>query len=147
MAKEETYNSFLCPFCDAELNPRQGPIIKTKGRLEAERFAVTTDVFLSSGLGVYGRTTATDVELRDGAKIEFSCPQCNAPFSEPGEQLAHIRMKDANGRLFQVSFNKTYGKRSTFVIDPEKREVAQEFGADAQSYREDIDKRLNFFGT
>jgi hypothetical protein len=147
MAKQAAYNSFLCPYCEAELNPRKGPIIKVKGRLEAPGFAVTTDVFLSSGLGVYGRTTATDVELKEGAKIEFSCPKCNAPFSEPDEDLAHIRMRDADGRLFQVSFNKTYGKRSTFVIDSDKGEVAQEFGADAQVYREDIDKRLNFFGT
>jgi hypothetical protein len=56
-------------------------------------------------------------------------------------------MRDGAGRLFQVSFNKTYGKRSTFVIDSDKQEVAQEFGADAQVYREDIDKRLNYFGT
>lgn len=146
--KAAEYNSFLCPYCDAELNPGRGPTIKMKGRLDAPKFSVTTDVFFSAGLGVYGRTTDKSVELREGAKIELMCPACKAPFSESEEdELAHIRMRDLEGRAFMVSFNKHYGKRSTFVIDTEKREVAQEFGEDAMAYREDIDKRLNFFGT
>jgi hypothetical protein len=145
--REPIYNSFHCPFCDIPLNPGRGPIIKMKGRLECATFAVTTDVFLSAGLGVYGRLTANHIDIREGARIEFLCPSCHSPFSQPDEELAQVRMHDAEGREFIVSFNKTYGKRSTFVIDPKKREVAQEFGEDALSYRDDIQKRMNFFGT
>jgi hypothetical protein len=147
MPTDEVFNAFFCPYCEAELNPGSGPIIKLKGRLDGPGFSVTTDVFLPSGLGVYGRTTATGVDLREGARFEFLCPACGSPLSQPEDQLAQVRMRDAEGRVFLVSFNKTYGKRSTFVIDPEKRSVAQAFGADAQAYREDLNKRLNYFGS
>jgi len=145
--KATEYESFSCPYCEHELNPHKGPIIKMKGRLDAPTFSVITDVFFSSRLGVYGRTTAEGVQLREGAKVHFMCPACKAPFSESDDdELAHIRMRDAKGRAYVVSFNKTLGKRSTFVIDEEKREVAHQFGEDANAYREDIDKRVNFFG-
>lgn len=141
-------NSFSCPHCDAALNPGNGPIIKMMGKLEADTFSVTTDVFLPSGLGVYGRVAATGGELREGAKIEFSCPTCGAALSSSvDDELAQVSMKDREGRVYLVSFNKSYGKQSTYVIDPEARQVESQFGADAESYREDLDKRLNFFGS
>ncbi len=141
------YNAFFCPHCSTELNPGNGPIIRMKGRLDAPAFSVTTDVFLPSGLGVYGRLTATGVDLREGAKIEFSCPQCNQPFSDSKqEDLAQVHMRDDQQNVYIVGFNKCYGKRSTFVIDPNEKKVAREFGEDAGSYREDLDKKLNFFG-
>jgi len=148
MNGETSYNTFTCPHCDAELNPGNGPIIKLKGRLDAPSFSVTTDVFLPSGLGVYGRLTATHVKLREGAKIQFSCPACQAALAPSEEaELAQVRMTDHDGRIFLVSFNKCYGKRSTFVIDPEARQVERQFGDDAETYREDLDKTLNFFGS
>lgn len=142
------YNQFSCPHCDSVLNPGNGPIIKMKGRLEGPGFSVITDVFLPSGLGVYGRLTADHVILARGAKIEFSCPQCGAAFSDSeDDELAQVRMSDAEGRSYLVSFNKRYGKRSTFVIDPQARKVEREFGDDAEDFRESIDKKLNFFGS
>jgi len=142
------YNLFSCPHCDVVLNPGNGPIIKMRGRLEAERFSVVTDVFLPSGLGVYGRLTADHVTLHEGAKIQFSCPKCNALLSETEEdELAQVQMMDPEGRKYLVSFNKRYGKRSTFVIDPQARVVEREFGDDAEDFRGSIDKKLNFFGS
>jgi hypothetical protein len=142
-----TYDSFTCPHCDAELNPGRGPIIKMRGELEALHFSVTTDVFVSAGLGVYGGLTATGVVLREGAVIELSCPRCTRSFSQPGHaELAQVRMRDAAGRVYLVSFNKRFGKRSTFVIDPEKRQVERQFGDHADSFRAELDKTLNFFG-
>jgi len=146
-SSEPDYHAFFCPHCRAELNPGQGPIIKMTGRLDAPTFSVTTDMFLPSGLGVYGRLTATGVELREGAKIEFSCPVCAKPLSASAEdELAQVHMRDQDGRLFVVGFNKRYGRRSTFVIDPHQRKVEREFGEDAGRYREDADKVLNYFG-
>ncbi len=143
-----TLNSFSCPHCDADLNPDHGPIIKMTGKLEADTFSITTDVFLPSGLGVYGRVAATGVELREGAKIEFFCPTCGKALSSSvDDELAQVSMKDPEGRVYLVSFNKSYGKQSTYVINPEAKQVESQFGADAESYREDLDKRLNFFGS
>lgn len=144
---ERAYHAFHCPYCDVELNPGRGPIIKMKGRLEGPGFAVTTDLFLSSSLGVYGRLTGNNVELRDGAKIEFMCPSCGSPFSEPEEDLAQIVMRDEQDRTLVVSFNKNYGKRSTFVTDQDEPHSSEEFGDDANDFREDLHKRQNFFGT
>lgn len=148
MNGDPSYNTFTCPHCDAALNPGNGPIIKLRGRLDAPSFSVTTDVFLPSGLGVYGRLTATHVTLREGAKIQFACPACHIALAPSEEaELAQVRMADQDGRIFLVSFNKTYGKRSTFVIDPEARSVERQFGDDAETYRGDLDKTLNFFGS
>ncbi len=145
---ETTYNAFFCPHCEATLNLGHGPIIKMKGKLDAATFSVTTDVFLPSGLGVYGRATATGVDLRDGARVEFSCPDCGAALSRSeDDELAQVGMRDPEDRVFLVSFNKCYGKQSTFVIDPEARQVESQFGDDAESFREDLDKRMNFFGS
>ncbi len=145
---ETTYNAFFCPHCEAPLNQGNGPIIKMTGKLEAEKFSVTTDVFLPSGLGVYGRATATGVELRDGARVEFSCPDCGAALSRSvDDDLAQVGMRDHQDRVFLVSFHKCYGIQSTFVIDPEARQVESQFGEDADNFREDLEKRLNFFGS
>ncbi len=142
------YNTFMCPHCKIELNPGNGPIIKMRGRLDAPTFSVSTDVFLPSGLGVYGRLTATSVELGEGTKIQFACPDCKEPFSETDEDdLAQILMRDEAGKEYMVSFNKLFGKRSTFVIDPQGRNVEREFGDDAETYREDLDRDLNWFGS
>ena len=145
------YNRFVCPHCEADLNPGNGPIIKMRGRLDAAAFSVSTDVFLPSRLGVYGRLTATAVELREGAKIQFSCPSCAEPFSRSdADDLAHVQMFDADGQSYMVKFNKNFGKRSTFVIDPKEQRLEREFGADADAYRDSIDiddKDLNFFGS
>ena len=80
-----TYSTFLCPHCGAELNPGAGPIIQMQGRLHAPHFSVTTDLFLSAALGVYGRLSADHVSLREGAKIEFHCPDCDHSFSRSEE--------------------------------------------------------------
>ena len=144
------YNRFSCPHCDAELNPGRGPILQMRGRLDAPTFSVVTDVFIPSALGVYGRLTVTNVTLREGAKIEFFCPQCGADFSSAEDDLAHVRMRDDEGRDLLVGFNKHYGKCSTFVIDPREQEVRQQYGVDADAYRDSLDDSLemhiNFFG-
>ncbi len=143
-----TYNLFLCPHCEAELNPGHSPIIRMSGRLDAPEFSVTTEVFLPAGLGVYGRLTATGVTLREGAKIQFACPECGEPFSESDDdELAQVRMAGDGGKTYMVSFNKNYGKRSTFVIDPDGRSVERQFGDDADEFRDTLDKRLNWFGS
>jgi len=140
------YSTFFCPHCDAELNPGGGPIVKVRGRLHSPTFSVTTNLFLSARLGVYGRMAADHVELREGAKIEFFCPTCDESFSQSeDDDLVTIRMRDDDGRVFMVSFNKHYGKRSTFVVDPAGR-VDRTFGRDADSYRVALDKPVNFFG-
>jgi predicted RNA-binding Zn-ribbon protein involved in translation (DUF1610 family) len=145
---ETPYNAFSCPHCEASLNPGNGPIITMKGKLEGPNFAVTTNVFLPAGLGIYGRATATGVELREGARVEFSCPDCGAALSRSvDDDLAQVSMRDQEDHVFLVSFNKAYGTQSTFVIDPEAQQVESQFGDDAESFREDLDKRLNFFGS
>ncbi len=152
LANGPEYNLFICPRCNAELNPGRGPIIKLRGRLDAETFSVMTDVFLPSGLGVYGRLAATGVTLREGAKFQFFCPDCKQPLSESDEaNLAHVKMIDEEDKEYFVGFNKSYGKRSTFVVDPEHAKVERSFGDDADDYRERLDqtieKKINFFGS
>ena len=150
-ANGPVYNRFTCPHCDAELNPGNGPIIRLRGRLDAPTFSVETEVFLPSGLGVYGRLAATGITLREGAKFEFFCPDCKRRLSKnEDDPIAHVKMEDDGGKIFYVGFNKHYRKRSTFVIDARDMSVERTFGDDAEAYLEGLDetleKNLNWFG-
>lgn len=142
-----SYPAYFCPHCDAELNPGAGPIVRLRGGLDGPCFHVTVDVFLPAALGVYGRVAGEHVRLEDGALVQLACPACGSSLSSrEDDDLAQIRMLDGEGRTFAVSFNKRYGRRSTFVLDAETRLVDREFGADVEAFRPELNRRVNFFG-
>jgi hypothetical protein len=126
-----------------------GTIIKMDGVLECETFSVRTQFFFPSELGRYGAIIAGNVHVKEGAKVEFHCinPRCNTNFTATyNHELAEIRMQDGNGRSFVVVFNKIYGRRATFVVDPSDRKLVSSFGEHAESYAETFERPLNFFG-
>lgn len=149
MSSEPGKRTFYCPYCGEKLSFLDGTIIKLEGVLESETFAVRTQFFFHSALGQYGAIVGGNVQIKEGAKVEFHCinPRCNTNFTANyNHELAEIRMVDGNGRDFVVVFHKMYGRRATFVVDPTDRKLVDAFGEHADLYAETFERPLNFFG-
>lgn len=141
--------TFLCPRCREKLSFLDGTMVKLIGTLAAETFTARTQFFLPAELGRYGAIVAGDVTIREGAKVEFSCPnsRCGAGFTAAYDSnLAEILMVDAAGAEFVVVFHKIYGRRATFVVDQRARKLVGSFGEDAPGYSATFERPLNFFG-
>ncbi len=142
--------TFYCPFCGQKLSFLEGMLIKMVGRLHATTFSCKTMFYFSAQLGQYGCIVGEGVRVHDGAKVEFECINnaCKKSFTSPhNDDLAEIRMKDEAGHDFKVVFNKIFGKRSTFLLNLEDRELVDAFGVDKDEYMQDpADRARNFFG-
>jgi hypothetical protein len=145
----EKVRTFFCPHCGEKLSFLDGTIIKMEGELACETFTVRTQFFFPAALGQYGAIIAGEVQVKEGAKVEFLCPnhRCNANFTAPyNHELAEIRMEDGNGRGYVVVFHKTYGRRATFLVDHEEQKLLDSYGEHAGTYAETFERPLNFFG-
>jgi len=141
--------TFFCPRCNEKLSFLDGTIIKMDGVLQAEKFSVRTPFYFPARLGQYGAIVSGSVVVKEGAKVEFHCinPTCDLNFTAAyNHDLAEIRMEDGEGRSFVVVFNKIYGKRSTFLVDPADKKLLEHFGEDAVLYAEAFERPLNYFG-
>lgn len=146
---EPDKKTYYCPYCSEKLSFLDGNIVKMDGVLECETFSTRTQFFFPSELGRYGAIIAGGVKVKEGAKVEFFCinPRCNTNFTATyNHELAEIRMQDSSGRSFVVVFNKIYGRRATFVVDPSDKSLVSSHGEHAESYAETFERPLNFFG-
>ncbi len=142
--------TFFCPHCAQKLSFLDGTVIKLVGRLHAESFSCKTMFYIPAKLGQYGAIVGEGVRIRDGARVEFECSNgaCKHDLtSARDESLAEVRMRDAAGHQFVVLFNKVYGRRSTFLIDVELKELVGSYGEHAVDYAAGFDKPRNFFGS
>jgi hypothetical protein len=145
----ESKKTYYCPHCGQKLSFLDGTVIKLEGMLEAPTFTVRTQFFIPAELGRYGAIVAGNVELQEGARVEFFCAnaRCAANFTALySPELAEIRMVDENGRDYVVVFNKIYGRRATFLVDRKARQVVGRFGEHAASYAQTFERPLNYFG-
>ncbi len=145
----EPKKTFYCPHCGQKLSFLDGTLLKLEGLLEAPTFSVRTVVIVPAEVGRYGAIVAGDVEIRDGARVEFGCSnaRCGANFTAAYHpDLAEIRMVDESGQEFVVIFNKIYGRHSTFVINRQAARVVQTSGEHASSYAALFDRPLSYFG-
>lgn len=145
----EKARTFFCPHCGEKLSFLDGAIIRMDGVLACDTFSVRAQFFFPAALGQYGVVVAGDVQVEEGARVEFHCPNrlCNKNFTSPyNHDLAEVRMEDEDGRAFVVVFHKTHGRQATFLIDPQDRTVLGSFGAHAETYAETFQRPLNFFG-
>ena len=142
-------HTYFCPRCGQKLSFLDGTIVKMDGVLRSDKFAVRTQVFLPARLGHYGAIVAGDVKIEDGTRVEFHCfnPTCDASFTSAyDDDLAEVRMVDADGQEYVVVFNRVFGSRSTFVVDWSESRLVNSFGEHADDYVENFDRPLNFFG-
>jgi len=148
---ESEKRTFYCHYCGEELSFLEGDVTKIKmdGILSCDTFTVRTQFIFPAQLGEYGADIADQVDVREGAEVDFRCTstECNKSFTTQfNEDLAAIRARDEDGREFVVAFNRTMGKRSTFLIDRADKSLLEHHGEHAESYTEDFERPLNFFG-
>jgi hypothetical protein len=145
----EPKKTFYCPQCGQKLSFLDGSVVKLEGTLEAPTFTVRTQFFIPAELGRYGAIVGGNVELREGARVEFFCinARCAANFTALyNPDLAEIRMVDEHGHDFVVVFNKVYGRRATFLVDRKARTVLGRYGEHAAAYAQTFERPLNYFG-
>ncbi len=142
--------TFRCPYCDQKLSFLDGTVVKLVGRLHAEHFSCKTMFYIPAVLGQYGAIVGEGVRLEEGVKVDFECVNgackrsLNAAYDD---NLAELKMADAEGNEFAVVFNRIYGKRSTFIIDVKNTDVVESYGEHATDYFMTFEKKLNFFGS
>ena len=149
MSEPEGKLTFQCPYCGQKLSFLGGNIIKLVGRLHADTFSCKVMIYIPAELGQYGAIVGEGVRLNEGAVVEFECVNgaCKKNFTTAyDENLAEIKMIDGAGKEFAVVFNKTYGRRCTFLVDFKQQELLQAFGEHAADHELDFGKPLNFFG-
>ena len=140
---------FYCPQCDQDLTCMDGKLVKMRGMLSAPHFTVVTTFYLPAELGVYGATVEGEIELREGARIDFQCTNdaCRHSFTAPyDDDLSEIKMIEEDGREEVVVFNRIYGRQSTFVVDYKQKKVIMAFGQDKDLYADEFEKPINYFG-
>ncbi len=146
---EKEKRTFYCPYCGEKLSFLEGTVIKMDGVLSCDTFTVRTQFYFPARLGQYGAVIPGGVEVREGAEVDFRCinPRCDRSFTTSfNQELAAIRAEDSAGREFVVAFNRTMGKTSTFLIDRADKSLVEHHGDDAESYAEEFERPLNFFG-
>ena len=119
------------------------------GVLSCDAFTVRTPFYFPARLGQYGAVISGNVEVREGAVVDFHCinPRCDRSFTTQfNSELSAIRAHDSAGREFVVAFNRTMGKRSTFLIDRADKSLVEHHGDDAETYAKEFERPLNFFG-
>lgn len=149
MAPEPGTRTFYCPECGERLSSRAGDQIRVDGVLQAEHFSLRTRFSFPAELGKYGAAIEGEVTLREGARVEFFCPnrECDRDFTAAyNHELAEIRMVNGDGKDYLVVFNKVYGRQATFVVDIAEHEMVGRFGDHADSLKDTFERPLNFFG-
>ncbi len=140
---------FYCPYCNEKLSHLDGTVVKMKGVLSCETFECAANFYLPGAIGKYGCIVDPHVKLKEGAKVEFRCPnpRCDRSFNAHyNDDLAEIKMVDDDGHEYVVIFNRIYGVHSTFVVDYKKKRLQSSFGEDKDIYMRDLEKPVNFFG-
>lgn len=140
---------FYCPYCHEKLSHFDGKVIKMKGVLSCETFECSANFYLPGAIGKYGSIVDEHLRLKDGAKVEFRCPnvKCERSFTTHyDDDLAEIKMIDDDGHEYIVVFNRIYGIHSTFVVDYKKKQLQKAYGEDRTAYQRDFEKSVNFFG-
>jgi transcription elongation factor Elf1 len=128
-------NVFTCPHCQSVLNPSVKILLVISYRKKKGM------ILLSPQPGNYKFICDPSVEknLKDGAKVRFSCPVCTEDLTSPANnQLAELQMQATTQEPRRVQFSRIYGKQATFVYD----------GEDVTAFGEDADnvEPTNFFG-
>jgi len=140
-------SQFLCPHCKKNLNSADQQHVELKGFLSGDKFEFSFPILLPAGLGVYGAKFPKDLKLDKGAVVEFRCPACDFNLTiHEVPRHAFVLMKDENQDEFAVVFNRVYGEHSSFQFDLQRHQLLAAYGENIDSYREDFNRELNFFG-
>ncbi len=139
-------SNFLCPHCKKNLNTSDGQNVELKGCLNGDKFEFCFPISLPAALGVYGARFPETLKIDKGALVEFHCPHCDFNLTIPEvPRHAFILMQEGQEN-YAVVFNRVYGEHSSFQFDLQRHTLLAAYGENLDSYREDFNRDLNFFG-
>lgn len=136
---------FYCPYCNDELTALAGAAFKLKGILTSDFFECTSNFYLPSNPGQFGAILDDHVSLKEGAKVNFCCPndQCHKSFTTKYDQdLSQVKMID-DGIEYAAIFNRIYGKHATFIIDFQEKSLRESYGGDKLEYIHEFDHEID----
>ena len=106
-------NDFLCPKCREHLRVGDYIIFKVKNSKKK-----LTLMLLNPQIGNYSSIKHPSFEYQKGEYLEFYCPLCNIPLmSDIHKNLAHVILRDATGKEYDIYFSQVAGEHSTFETD------------------------------
>jgi len=140
-------STFLCPHCKKNLTTSDQLNVELKGFLSGDKFEFSFPIRLPAALGQYGAKFPEAVKMEKGALVEFRCPSCDFNLTIPEvPRHAFVLMQDEKGENFAVVFNRVFGEHSSFQFDLQRHQLLAAYGENIDSYREDFNRELNFFG-
>jgi transcription initiation factor IIE alpha subunit len=120
-------NDFICPKCGEHIRVGDQIIFKVKNAKKQSAL-----LLLNPQIGNYSSVKHPSFEIKTGEYLEFFCPLCNGSLrSDIHQNLAHVLLKDEEGKSFDVYFSQIAGEHSTFETDGESVHSA---GEDAGKY-------------
>ena len=128
-------NLFLCPHCQAVLNPNVKILLVVRYRKKQGM------ILLSPQPGNYNIIWDNNVleGVKEGSTLTFCCPVCGDELTSPADKkFAFLHLERPGQDLKRVEFCRIYGKHATFIVD----------GENVTSYGDDVDHfdNTNFFG-
>jgi len=105
--------TYLCPFCNASLNPRENVILRgeLKGRRALMLFNPTP--------GDYSTIIPADFPVEMNDEVAFYCPVCSRDLACPQDpSMAELRFRKEGDEEEQgtVLFSRVAGRRATYFI-------------------------------
>jgi hypothetical protein len=128
-------NLFVCPHCQAVLNPN------VKITLAAQHGRQRGMMLLSPQPGNYKFITDQSFAeaLSPGVELTFFCPVCSEELtSQASDRLVELQMVTPGRPPRRVGFSRAHGVRATFIVDEDSVTI---YGEDADEF-----ENLNFFG-
>ncbi len=128
---------YLCPHCHGHLK-LEGCVVFSVKTSGGKRGLIS----LHSDIGNYSVKKHPDFHFKEGDRLDFFCPVCNAKLaSNTHDKLARIIMIDDNNNEFEVLFSQVAGEKSTFKIVGETMEI---YGDDSAEYLDFVNLSMNF---
>lgn len=138
---------FVCPHCNTFLNSDNKTQVLFRGILQGENFSVTFPISVPAELGVYGGIFPDYIVLQEGAIVEFHCPHCNYDLTSPDvPDHAAVKMVLPDSSFRVVTFNRVFGKHSSFIYDIASHKVVESYGEHQNQYSDEFNHPINFFG-
>ncbi len=122
-------NEYFCPKCNSPLRISNHIILKGK---PSDSDVFGNLILFEPILGDFKVTSHPSCQMKEGVRMEFFCPVCNANLSADNDHLAHINMTDTEGDNYEIWFSEISGEQATFKI--KAGQIAVKYGADSHKY-------------
>ncbi len=109
-ASMKELRNYLCPFCNAHLNPREYIVLRCEFN---DRRAL---VLLSPAPGDYGAIIANDFPLEPNDIVVFSCPVCSHELQSSRDPLMAELCFKSDDAAGTVVFSRITGHQATYFV-------------------------------